>query len=84
MLISPVYAQGTTGSSDWLIQLVPLLVVWIVLLVFGLWIGKRKGSSVGRVIVGTIPIWGGVYLLWLASLTDKDVLERLAKLERGG
>ena len=71
-------------SIDFFIQLVPLLLVWIVLAIVGFYIGRRKGKSLGRVVIGTFPLWAGIYVLWLASLTDKDVLDRLARLEGRG
>ena len=30
MLISPAYAQGTSGGSDFLIQLVPILLMFVI------------------------------------------------------
>ena len=71
-------------SDDFWIQLVPLALVWIILAVFCVPISRRKGVSAGWIVIGTFPVWGGLYLLWLASLTDKVVLERLAKLEGRG
>jgi hypothetical protein len=53
------------------------------IIVMGFYIGRRKGKGLGHVIVGTFPLWGGPYLLWLASLTDGDVLDRLERLEGG-
>jgi hypothetical protein len=78
------FAQGASASSDFIVQLVPLFLLWIVCVVVGFYIGRRKGKGLGRVIIGTFPLWGGLYLIWLASLTDKDVLERLARLEGRG
>jgi hypothetical protein len=53
------------------------------MLIFGYFIARRKGIGILGLIIGTIPIWGFVVLLWWASLTDKDVLDRLSRLEGG-
>ena len=68
-------------DNDFIIQSLPLLIVWVTFALVGYSIGKRKGVKLAVVILGTFPIWVGPFIAWLASQTDKDVLERLKGLE---
>jgi hypothetical protein len=79
--MTPSYAQARGEPSDFIIQLVPMLFIWALIFIFGYFIGRRKGVSTSGIIIGTIPLWGFIVLLWWASLTDKDVLDRLNRLE---
>jgi hypothetical protein len=83
MLITSAYAQSSDGASDFFVQLLPLIPLWVLMLIFGYFIARRKGIGILGLVIGTIPIWGFVVLLWWASLTDKDVLDRLSRLEGG-
>ena len=44
-------------------------------------IGRRKGVGLGAAILGSFPAWFVLFAFWLASHTDKDVLERMKRLE---
>ena len=70
------------SGSDFLIQLIPLLVFWLIFAVPGYWIAKRKGIGTGKFALGIFPVWAGLMVIWWASLTDKEVLERLQRLEK--
>lgn len=70
------------GAADFLIQLIPITVMYIIFAIPGYFIAKRKGISTGKFILGIFPLWGGLFVLWWASLPDKAVLDRLAELER--
>ena len=69
-------------GSDFLIQLVPLTIAWLIFLVPAFFIAKRKGVSTTRFLIGAFPLWTGLFVLWWVSLTDKAVLDRLEQLER--
>jgi hypothetical protein len=79
--MTPSYAQAYGATNDFLIQLIPLAFFWLLLVIFGYFIARRKGIGTLGIIIGTLPIWGFFVLLWWASKTDKDVLERLNRLE---
>ena len=85
MLITPAYAQASDPFHDYFIwfQLFSFLWLWGVTLIFGYFIARRKGKGTLAIIVGTFPFWGFFVVIWWASLTDKDVLERLSRLEGG-
>jgi hypothetical protein len=64
-----------------LLSLLPLLTVSIVFFVFAIPISKRKAKSIGLAFLCLVPFLGLFVLLYLASLTDKAVVDRLAALE---
>jgi hypothetical protein len=61
--------------------LIPFALVWLVTFVFGYFIARRKGVGIFGALIGTFPVWSVPVLLWWASLTDKEVLERLSKFD---
>jgi hypothetical protein len=69
------------GGSDFLIQLVPITVFWIIFLVIGIPIARRKGIGTSSIVLGCFPLWTGLAVIYWASLTDKAILERLSRLE---
>ena len=79
--MTPSYAQDSASASDVLIQLIPLSIFWVLILILGYFISRRKGIGLLGFILGTLPPWGAFVLIWWASKTDKDVLERLSRLE---
>jgi hypothetical protein len=68
-------------EDDLLIQLVPVLLIWLCFALPVYYIAKRKGVSTGRMIVGMFPLWMFMVAVWWASLPDKDLLDRLKRLE---
>jgi hypothetical protein len=71
------------SPNDVLIQLIPVTIAWIVVVIFGYFIARRKGVGTFGIVLGSFPLWAGAAVLWWASLTDKDVLERLNRLGGG-
>lgn len=69
------------GGNDFIIQLIPLMIVWIVFLFIGIPIARRKGVGPLGIVLGCIPFWAGLVVIYWASLPDKDLLERLNRLE---
>jgi hypothetical protein len=67
--------------DDMLLSLVPFLIITLVLFFFAIPIGRRKGRGFGFVLLCLIPLVGPFILLYLASLTDKQILDRLAALK---
>jgi hypothetical protein len=72
------------GGGDFLIQLIPIVLVWLIALPIVWRMARRKGVRMLSAVVGTFPLWMGIVALYWASLTDKDVLDRLARLEGTG
>jgi hypothetical protein len=59
------------------------LVVWgLIFFVFAYGVCKRKGRSLIYAWICFIPLFQIAVLIWLASLTDKSVLDRLSALEQ--
>jgi len=69
------------SGTDFLIQLVPLMIFWLIFLIVGIPIARRKGIGTVGLILGCVPFWTGLAVIYWASLTDKDVIERLNRLE---
>jgi hypothetical protein len=67
--------------GDVVLQLIP----WLLISGIFIWIAarfcKRKGKDLVYAWICIIPGVAFFVLLWLASLTDKQVLDRLAALE---
>ena len=64
-----------------LLSMVPFLLTTVVFFIFAIPISRRKGRGVGFAAWSLIPFVTPFILLYLVSLTDKAVLERLAALE---
>ena len=61
---------------------IPLLIVMALFGAFSWPIIKRKGFGAGTLVLCLIPFVQYFALIWVASKTDKDVLDRLARLEQ--
>jgi len=72
-----------SGEGDFLVllQLIPLLTLWAIAVPIVWRIARRKGVGVLGAVVGCFPFWLALVALYWASLTDKAVLDRLARLE---
>ncbi|MEL6582425.1 MAG: hypothetical protein AAFQ36_01215 [Pseudomonadota bacterium] len=62
------------------IQLIPLLTIVLSQALVAVAMVNRKGLGSGAVLAASIPLIGGFVLLWIASKTDKAVLEELERL----
>ena len=69
------------STSDFVIQLVPILLWWVIVAIPVYKVAKRKGVSGGWIALGMFPLWIVIAAWWWASLTDKEVLDRLSRLE---
>ncbi len=67
--------------NEALISLLPLLIVTLIFFVFSIPISRRKGKNFIYPVLCLIPFVTIFILLYLVSLTDKQVLDRLAALE---
>jgi hypothetical protein len=67
--------------SDALISMVPFLLVTFICFLFAIPISRRKGKGIGFAAWCLVPFLSFFILFYLASLTDKSVLDRLAALE---
>jgi hypothetical protein len=74
------YLKRDDMSSEFWATIAPII-LWAVLFGFAVPMSRRKGCNLGYALLGTIPFWGALYLLWLASLPDKDLIDRIARLE---
>jgi hypothetical protein len=64
-----------------LLSLLPFLLITLILFFFAIPISRRKGRGIGFATLCLIPFLGPFVLLYLVSLTDKSVSDRLAALE---
>ncbi|HZA00664.1 MAG TPA: hypothetical protein VE665_00115 [Hyphomicrobiaceae bacterium] len=71
--------SGATSES--LISLIPFAVVTLIFFVFSVPLSRRKGKSFIYPMLCLIPFVTIFILLYLVSLTDKQVLDRLNALE---
>ena len=64
-----------------LLSLLPFLLTTFICFLFAIPISRRKGKGVGFAMWCLIPFLTPFIIFYLASLTDKSVLDRLAALE---
>jgi hypothetical protein len=60
-----------------------LVIISLFSLPNGIWclrLAKRKGKSKHYFWLGLIPFFGGIWVVWMSSLTDKSVLDELKRL----
>ena len=69
------------ATSEVLISLIPLAVATLIFFVFSIPLSRRKGKSFIFPMLCLIPVLTIFILLYLVSLTDKQVLDRLNALE---
>ena len=61
---------------------IPLIIMLVLFGIAAYSIGKRKGKNrLVCFLLCLIPLFNGFYLVYLVSLTDKNVIERLDYLE---
>ena len=72
---------ATTGGGGFA-SFIPIILIGVPFVIFAAKFAKRKGKDrVPYVLMSLIPFVGLFVLMWLASLTDKVVLDRLEQLE---
>ena len=64
-----------------LISLLPFLIITLLFFFFAIPISRRKGKGFGFALLCLIPFVTIFVLLYLVSLPDKKVLDRLTALE---
>jgi hypothetical protein len=64
-----------------LISLLPFLLITFMCFLFAIPISRRKGKGIGFAALCLVPFLTPFIIFYLASLTDKSVLDRLAALE---
>ncbi len=64
-----------------LISLLPFLLVSLIFFLFAIPISRRKGKGIGYAALCLVPFLSIFILLYLVSLTDKSVSDRLAALD---
>lgn len=65
-----------------LLSLLPLFIAMGAVALVILIMAPRKGKSRAWALLGLMPLANMVVLIWIASLTDKAVLDALAELKR--
>ena len=65
-----------------IVTFLPMLLLCALLAVLMFRIARRKGRSELFCLLGFVPFANVMVALWLASLTDKAVLDQLAELKR--
>lgn len=65
-----------------LVSLVPLFSAMGLIAVIIFFMAPRKGKSRAWALLGMIPLANMVILIWLASLTDKTVVDAIAELKK--
>ena len=70
----------TASPAVALVSLVPLLLAMGSIALIILFIAPRKGKSRAWALLGMIPLANMFILIWLASLTDRAVLDAIADL----
>ncbi|MEA2867560.1 MAG: hypothetical protein QOE39_2275 [Bradyrhizobium sp.] len=68
-------------ESSPFLSLLPFLLVSLLFFLFTIPISRRKGKNIGYAVFCLVPFLSTFILLYLVSLTDKSVLDRLAGLE---
>ena len=64
-----------------IISLLPFLLITLICFLFAIPISRRKGKGIGFAAFCLVPFLSPFILLYLLSLTDRSVLDRLAVLE---
>jgi hypothetical protein len=64
-----------------ILSLLPFLLVTVICFLFAIPISRRKGKGIGFAAFCLVPFLSPFILLYLVSLTDKSVSDRLAALE---
>jgi len=64
-----------------LISPLPFLLITFMCFLFAIPISRRKGKGIGFAALCLVPFLTPFIIFYLASLTDKSVLDRLAALE---
>ncbi len=67
---------------EFFFQLIPFIIFSLPFVWFGYKLCNRKGENIAYAWLCIVPLVQFFILLWLASLTDKEILERLAHLEQ--
>ena len=70
------------APGDLFASFLPILFIWGVTAAIFLYVAKRKGTATWSAVVGSFPLWAYFFAIILASKTDKDVIDRLEKLEK--
>ncbi len=70
-----------TNTVGALTSFIPLILISSIILAFAWPIIKRKGLGVGYAFLCLIPLVGYFAIIWIASKTDREVLDRIATLE---
>jgi hypothetical protein len=79
--MTPPPNPGTATQPAW-VTFVPAIMIGLVCAGVVLWLAPRKGCSKWWALVGFVPCFGSLVILYVLSLTDKQVLDDIADLKR--
>jgi hypothetical protein len=65
-----------------LLSLLPLILAMGTVAIVIFFMAPRKGKSRAWTLLGLVPLANMLFLIWLASLTDKAVIDALAELKK--
>ena len=72
------------GPVEAWMSLLPFLFATFVFFLFSIPIARREGKSIGLCALALMPFIAPFVLFYLASLTDKQIVDRLAALKARG
>ena len=71
------------NSADTFAIFLPIVIVSTLFAVTGYLLAKRKGGTpLLFAVIAAIPVLGWAALLYLVGMTDKEVYDRLARIEK--
>ena len=84
LLVTPSLAEAQAADADGtgMLQFIPLVIMQIPFAIFAYLLAKKKGKSpVKFAILSLIPMIGFGFLIYLVGHSDKDVYDRLDRIE---
>jgi hypothetical protein len=73
--------EGVMEEPSLLLSLLPFLLITFTCFLFAIPVSRRKGKGIGFAALCLVPFLAPFIIFYLASLTDKSVMDRLAALE---
>lgn len=75
--------QSSSSSPTFaLLNLLPIFIAMGTVALIILFMAPRKGRSRAWALLGFLPLANMILLIWLASLTDKAVLDAISELKK--
>ena len=69
-----------TGGTFW--SFIPLLILSLLYGFVGMWLTRKKGKTKSyHYVCCFIPFWNGIYVFWLLTLTNIDIVKRIDSID---